>query len=1307
MRSVRLLSLRQMIAAILPLAAAISMSPATGHAATAGQTFAPLLCPAASSTRNCNAQDVNTVSYSLNTELDTCTGPTDTGRSIVNITYTQNARRYNITSINSLSGQAVGGGSACGETFLSADQAAGTYTQQATIEYKCVDNTGNGTIDVAAVFNWDQTASAYVDPVPPTSTAYVSAPKCTSLGFVDIQGLSVPASLTLSKGAPTPSLKVGVASSYPLTVTNVGGSSVDAEVKDQLPEGFIFVSASGTGWSCSADQSNLVTCTKSGVAASAVETITVTAKPTGIVSGQNVTNYASAGISGGAPVPGPTCTGTACGSNTSAVAAADFTMSKSSPVQALEVGTNSVYTLTVTTPGTNVAAEVKDLLPAGLTYVSATGTGWTCGYDDGSRLVTCDKASMSTGTPETIEVTVTPTPASVGQNVTNYASAGPDGAAPAPGAECTTAACDADTSAVAPATFGMSKSAPSPALNVGENSVYTLTVTTNGANVAAEAKDLLPVGLTYVSATGTGWTCAYDSNTRLVTCDKASISTGTAETIQVTVTPAPSAVGQTVTNYASAGLDGAAPAPGAECTTAACGQNTSDVGDATFTMSKSTPSPALKVSQNSVYTLTVTTNGAGVAAEAKDLLPAGLTYVSATGTGWSCAYDSGSRLITCDKASISTGTPEEIQVTVTPDATVSGDSVTNYASAGVDGEAPAPGAGCTSAACDSDTSNVAPAVFAVSKSAPVPGLKVGAQSTYTLTVTTDGTNVPAEVQDKLPTGLSFVSATGTGWSCSEDAGLVTCGKTISSGTSEEIEVTVLTQSSALGENLTNYASAGPEGAAPEPGPACSGDGCDSAAAEVAPAGFTLTKSAPVPPLEVNQNSVYTLTVTTDGVGVATEVKDQLPAGMTYVSAVGTGWACSVDGSNLVTCSKTISTGAPEQIAVTVTTEPSLNAQNATNLASAGPSGAAPAPATCTAAPGVACAANTSAVADIRPEIKKAVEDDVQAYLGARLDQLIGSFDSQSRISRFRNTQCGVTKDLSLSGEGTEKEQNIAANGTFSMKGGIVPTADVPPEQCSNVNVWAQLDVGYVDGLEDSSATGGMVTVGAEYLISDNFLAGVRLSLDYTDASFDSAANSEISGFGWLAGPYLSAEIAHNLFLDGYIGYGTSWNDYGGNYEGLNLSGDFTTQRIAGYLNMSGTWETGAVAWTPLIGASFGKEWSDSFDVGTDELGDIGIDGQEAGLGRLKGRLEAAYNITDYADEQMQVFLAPQVTYDFVRNAGPDGEQLLGDSLWRGGVEGGFRYFKDSFGASLLVGYDGVGVENWNAYRGQLQLNYTW
>ena len=235
----------------------------------------------------------------------------------------------------------------------------------------------------------------------------------------------------------------------------------------------------------------------------------------------------------------------------------------------------------------------------------------------------------------------------------------------------------------------------------------------------------------------------------------------------------------------------------------------------------------------------------------------------------------------------------------------------------------------------------------------------------------------------------------------------------------------------------------------------------------------------------------------------------------------------------------------------------------------------------------------------------------------------------------------------------------------------------------------------------------MATIGAEYLITDNFLAGVRLSVDYTEASFDSAANSDISGYGWLAGPYISAEIATNIFLDGFVGYGTSWNDYQGNYEGFDLSGNFETQQVAGYLNLSGNYKSGAILLTPLLGVAFGKEWSGDFKVDNKSIGKTEIDSQDAELGRLTARLEAGYLITDDLDEHLEVFLAPQVTYDLVRNGGDYANVLLGDSLWRGGLEGGLRYSKNRFGASLLVGYDGIGVTDWRAYRGQLQINYVW
>ncbi len=68
---------------------------------------------------------------------------------------------------------------------------------------------------------------------------------------------------------------------------------------------------------------------------------------------------------------------------------------------------------------------------------------------------------------------------------------------------------------------------------------------------------------------------------------------------------------------------------------------------------------------------------------------------------------------------------------------------------------------------------------------------------------------------------------------------------------------------------------------------------------------------------------------------------------------------------------------------------------------------------------------------------------------------------------------------------------------------------------------------------------------------------------------------------------------------------------------------------------------------------------------------------------------------------------PQVTYDFARDGGDEVDALLGGSDWRGGINGGFRYAEGRFGANLTVGYDGIGVSDWSAYSGELQLSYVW
>lgn len=92
------------------------------------------------------------------------------------------------------------------------------------------------------------------------------------------------------------------------------------------------------------------------------------------------------------------------------------------------------------------------------------------------------------------------------------------------------------------------------------------------------------------------------------------------------------------------------------------------------------------------------------------------------------------------------------------------------------------------------------------------GFSVGNNATYNLSVTNNGPQSASgtiTVSDTLPTGLSYVSGTGTGWSCSAAGSVVTCtnpGPVANGATMNAITLTVAVASDAV-PSVTNTATA--------------------------------------------------------------------------------------------------------------------------------------------------------------------------------------------------------------------------------------------------------------------------------------------------------------------------------------------------------------------------------------------------------------------------------------------------------------------------------------------------------------------
>ncbi|MBD8694526.1 autotransporter outer membrane beta-barrel domain-containing protein, partial [Rhizobium sp. CFBP 13717] len=83
---------------------------------------------------------------------------------------------------------------------------------------------------------------------------------------------------------------------------------------------------------------------------------------------------------------------------------------------------------------------------------------------------------------------------------------------------------------------------------------------------------------------------------------------------------------------------------------------------------------------------------------------------------------------------------------------------------------------------------------------------------------------------------------------------------------------------------------------------------------------------------------------------------------------------------------------------------------------------------------------------------------------------------------------------------------------------------------------------------------GMISTGADYLVSDKFLVGLSFHYDHMTDPTDEDA--ELTGNGWLAGPYSSVEIGKNTFWDTHLLYGGSSNTIDTTF----WDGDFDTNR---------------------------------------------------------------------------------------------------------------------------------------------------
>ena len=254
------------------------------------------------------------------------------------------------------------------------------------------------------------------------STGAASATVITGgLAFFDFA--TSPRFANLRVSGSVGAIPVGDTAQYSITVSNAGPQSANGQITvvDSLPANFTYAGVTGSGWTCSA-VGQRVTCTTPGPLANGGSSSLVVSAVVGgavtIGSAQtNVVRVTGSTIDQDQTDNRITITG-------KAVANIDFTLTKTH-AGSFTVGTNGVYTLTAKNVGSSSSVgtiTLVDSLPTGLTYVSGTGTSWTCSATGTTpEVVTCTRSvAVTGGSTTTITLTVAVAQAAA-PSVTNVA----------------------------------------------------------------------------------------------------------------------------------------------------------------------------------------------------------------------------------------------------------------------------------------------------------------------------------------------------------------------------------------------------------------------------------------------------------------------------------------------------------------------------------------------------------------------------------------------------------------------------------------------------------------------------------------------------------------------------------------------------------------------------------------------------------------------------------------------------------------------------------------------------------------------
>jgi len=228
------------------------------------------------------------------------------------------------------------------------------------------------------------------------------------------------------------------------------------------------------------------------------------------------------------------------------------------------------------------------------------------------------------------------------------------------------------------------------------------------------------------------------------------------------------------------------------------------------------------------------------------------------------------------------------------------------------------------------------------------------------------------------------------------------------------------------------------------------------------------------------------------------------------------------------------------------------------------------------------------------------------------------------------------------------------------------------------------------------------SVGVHRFVTDQMLIGVLAQFDWADET-NSALNAKVSGNGWMVGPYVAGRLpGHNLYYEARASWGRSSNEISpvGTY-----TDNFDTTRRLTSAKISGSFNYGEVTVRPHLQVSYFEETQQAY---TDSLA-VAIPRQTITLGELNFGPELTRTIKLASGATLTPKLGIAGIWNFAtKNSNGNNPSAQGFDLDNGDIRARVDAGLSTTGAngwilSLLAYYDGIGIEQYEAYGGNVAL----